>query len=160
MGSNRTGEMPPPAVNGPDGSWASSAGVRRSMRSNRSEDTTPEVLVRSELQRAGLRFRKHFRPHPGARTTIDIAFTKWRLGVFVDGCFWHGCPDHKRVRPVTNAAWWAEKLDGNIARDRTTDARLRADGWTILRCWEHEDVSSVVARVAATLRDLQNQAGE
>jgi DNA mismatch endonuclease (patch repair protein) len=125
------------------------------MRANRAKDTAPEVAVRSELHRAGLRFRKHYRPTRGLRCEVDIAFTRWKLAVLIDGCFWHGCSEHKTTRPVTNRAWWAAKLDGNVARDRANDARLRADGWTVLRCWEHEKTETVVDQVVASLRRLQ-----
>jgi DNA mismatch endonuclease (patch repair protein) len=86
---------------------------------------------------------------------VDIAFTRWKLAVLIDGCFWHGCPEHKTTRPVTNGAWWAAKLDGNVARDRANDARLRAEGWTVLRCWEHEPTKAVVHQVVTSLRRLQ-----
>lgn len=139
----------------PAASWASSPGVRRSMRANRPKDTSPEVAVRKELHSAGFRFRKHLRPVSGLRCTADIAFTRWKLAVFVDGCFWHGCPEHKTTRPVANAAWWAAKLDGNIARDRANDARLRAEGWTVMRVWEHESTHAIVDAVIRCLRRLE-----
>ena len=71
--------------------------------------------------------------------------------MFVDGCFWHGCPYHKTTRPVTNGAWWAAKLDATVARDRANDARLVSDGWVVLRCWEHESIDEAVMRVSACL---------
>jgi DNA mismatch endonuclease (patch repair protein) len=129
------------------------------MSANRPKDTAPEVAVRSELHRAGLRFRKHLKPIPRIRCEVDIAFTRWKLAVFVDGCFWHGCPQHKTTRPVKNAAWWSAKLDGNVVRDRANDARLSADGWTVLRCWEHESTVAVVQRVIHELERIQMAAG-
>ncbi len=131
-------------------SWASSPGVRRSMRSNRSRDTLPEVAVRSELHRAGLRFRTHFKVLPSVRGDVDVAFTRQRVAVFIDGCFWHGCPQHA-TRPATNGDWWRQKLDGNIARDIRTNAALATAGWTVLRFWEHSDPREVAAAVKTTL---------
>jgi len=133
-----------------EGSWASSDGVRRSMRSNRARDTRPEVALRSGLYAAGLRFRKHYRPIQGSRAEVDIAFTRWKVAVQLDGCFWHGCPEHA-TRPATNSEWWAAKLDGNVARDRRTDTLLSDAGWTVLRFWEHESTDDVVAKVGEAL---------
>lgn len=131
-------------------SWASSEGVRRSMRSNRPRDTRPEVALRSALHAAGLRFRKHYRPVTGSRCEVDVAFTRRRVVVLLDGCFWHGCPEHA-TRPATHGEWWAAKLDRNQARDRENDAMLTEAGWTVLRFWEHERTEDVVASVAAVL---------
>ena len=135
-----------------ESSWASSDGVRRSMQSNRPRDTRPELAVRSGLHSAGLRFRKHYRPIKGSRCEVDVAFTRWRVAVLLDGCFWHGCPQHA-TRPATNAEWWATKLDANIARDRRTDEALTAAGWKVLRFWEHEPTDNVVATVCEVITD-------
>lgn len=132
------------------GSWASSDGVRRSMQANRPRDTRPEVALRSGLHAAGLRFRKHYRPVKGSRCEVDVAFTRWRVAVQLDGCFWHGCPQHA-TRPATNQSWWAAKLDANVARDRRNDEMLSEAGWTVLRFWEHEPTDEVVARVREEL---------
>ena len=106
------------------------------MRGIRTIGTAPEIELRRLLHRAGLRFRVGL-PVPGLpRRSIDIAFTRARLAVFVDGCFWHGCPLHKG-KPRTNAAFWEAKISGNVARDRDTDARLEEAGWVVLRLWEH-----------------------
>lgn len=100
-------------------------------------DTDPEIALRRELHRRGLRFRVD-RAVPGlARRRADVLFPRARVAVFVDGCFWHRCPEHKTA-PVANRAWWAEKLAANVRRDRDTDVRLGALGWTVLRFWEHE----------------------
>lgn len=97
-----------------------------------------ELALRSELHARGLRFRL-FRPVPGrARRTIDITFPVVKVAVFVDGCFWHGCPLH-RTYPTNNAAWWDAKISANILRDRDTDAVLTADGWRVVRVWEHQN---------------------
>ena len=121
------------------------------MRSNRSRDTSPELAIRAALHRSGLRFRKHFSPIPGVRCEADVAFTRWRLALFVDGCFWHGCPQHKTTKPVRNATWWSNKLDANVARDRRNDRALAAAGWTVIRFWEHSDPEEVARVVAAEL---------
>ncbi len=138
----------------PAPSWASSEGVRRSLRSNRPRDTRPEIELRSALHAAGLRFRKHYRPVPGIRCEVDVAFTRLRLAVQLDGCFWHGCPEHA-TRPVTNATWWSTKLDGTVARDRQNDALLRSHGWEVLRFWEHEPVDDIVGTIGEEVRRLR-----
>jgi DNA mismatch endonuclease (patch repair protein) len=98
----------------------------------------------------GLRFRVDW-PLPGTRRRADLAFTGAKLAVFVDGCFWHGCPDHM-TWPATNAAWWRSKIEANIERDRNTDVLLQARGWTVLRFWEHESASRAAARIRRALR--------
>ncbi|MGW1840660.1 very short patch repair endonuclease [Streptomyces sp. NPDC002067] len=111
------------------------------------KDTGPELAVRRMLYAAGHRYRLHRRVPGLPRRTIDIAFPGIKLAVFLDGCFWHGCPEHA-TRPKANADWWREKLAGNVARDRDTTEHLVAEGWTVLRFWEHEDPSTVAERVA------------
>ncbi len=86
-----------------------------------------------------------------SRRTIDITFPRPRVAVFVDGCFWHGCPIHG-TSPKNNAAWWRAKIDANIARDRDTDSRLREAGWIVIRIWEHEDIEAAADRVEEVLR--------
>lgn len=113
-------------------------------------DTTPELALRSLLFSNGERYRVNF-PVPGmARRTIDIAFPRRRVAVFVDGCFWHSCPIHASA-PKQNAEWWERKLAANRRRDETTDAFLRSHGWTVIRVWEHEDPPSACARVLSAL---------
>jgi DNA mismatch endonuclease, patch repair protein len=119
------------------------------MQRQRRRDTAPEVTIRSLLHRSGFRFRVDY-PLPGLRRRADIAFPRTRLAVMVDGCFWHGCPEHG-TWPKENAAWWREKIEGNIARDRDTDTKLDAAGWIVVRAWEHEDPAEVARRVAALL---------
>ncbi|GAA1559007.1 hypothetical protein GCM10009678_47570 [Actinomadura kijaniata] len=121
----------------PDGSWASSAANRRSMLGNRSRDTSPELAIRSLVHAAGLRYRVAAKPLPGIRRTADLVFRPTRVAVFVDGCFWHGCPDHF-VAPKTNPDYWRTKISRNVERDRETDALLAEAGWLVLRFWEHE----------------------
>jgi DNA mismatch endonuclease (patch repair protein) len=117
------------------------------MRANRSRDTRPELLLRSALHARGLRFRVTVRPLPALNRTADIVFRPARVAVFVDGCFWHGCPTH-RVAPRANADYWAEKIHRNRDRDRHTDAELAAAGWQVIRVWEHDDAADAAARIA------------
>lgn len=115
-----------------------------------SKDTGAELAVRRLLHAAGLRYRVEY-PVPGmARRRLDMAFTRAKVAILIDGCFWHGCPVHA-TQPKANAEWWRQKLDRNIARDRETTAHLVAQGWTVLRFWEHEEPGSVAARVSATV---------
>ncbi|MEV7465799.1 very short patch repair endonuclease [Streptomyces kronopolitis] len=113
-------------------------------------DTRPEMAVRRLLYASGHRYRLQRRVPGFPRRTIDIAFPGPKIAVFLDGCFWHGCPEHA-TRPKANADWWRSKLDGNIARDRETTEHLTEQGWTVLRFWEHEDPALVAERVAATV---------
>jgi DNA mismatch endonuclease (patch repair protein) len=128
-----------------------SEAARRFARGNRRSDTKPEVRLRSELHRKGLRFRKNMLIRTRSiAVRPDVVFTRQRLCIFVDGCFWHGCPDHQRV-PRNNTAYWQPKLASNVARDRRVDAALRSDNWTVVRIWEHEAVSGAVERVTHAL---------
>jgi DNA mismatch endonuclease (patch repair protein) len=136
-------------------SWASSPASRKVMQGNRSRDTSAELAVRRRLHAAGLRFRVAHRPLPAIRRTADIVFTKQRIAVFIDGCYWHACPEHY-VAARSNAAYWSEKLARNVVRDAETTELLRASGWTVLRYWEHEDADEVAAQVVAVVR---NRAG-
>jgi DNA mismatch endonuclease (patch repair protein) len=121
------------------------------MQGNRARDTRPEVAVRSAVHALGLRFRKHVAPLSGLRCRADLVFARQRVAVFVDGCFWHGCPEHG-VLPTTNASYWQAKLGGNLDRDRRNDAALAAAGWTVVRVWEHEDPQAAALRVAMAVR--------
>ena len=111
-------------------------------------DTAPEVELRKVLHAAGLRFRVDAQLPGMPRRRADILFTKARIAVFVDGCFWHVCPIHA-TQPISNAEWWRSKLARNVLRDRETDDHLAAQGWTVLRFWEHEDMRSAAVQVAA-----------
>lgn len=125
---------------------ASSEVIRRRMKAQKRRDTGPELEIRSQLHRLGYRFRVDY-PIPGTRRRVDIAFTRKRVAVFVDGCFWHSCPRH-RTTPRNNRRWWEQKLADNVTRDRSTDAALRRDGWKVVRVWEHEPVPRALARIA------------
>jgi DNA mismatch endonuclease, patch repair protein len=129
---------------------ASSADALRRMRSQRQRDTKGELELRSLLHRRGLRFRVHALL-PGLRRRSDIVFTRARVVVFVDGCFWHGCPEHG-TWPKENADWWREKIEANQRRDRDTDARLTAAGWTVIRVWEHEDPTQAADQIVEFVR--------
>lgn len=107
------------------------------MKSNRGRDTKPELRLRKILHARGLRYRVAARPIKGVRRTADVLFTRAKIAVFVDGCFWHGCPQHHTVAK-TNAEFWAEKVAGNRRRDRDTDRLLAEHGWLVIRVWEHE----------------------
>ncbi|MGA5029950.1 very short patch repair endonuclease [Streptomyces cellulosae] len=134
----------------PAGSKASSTAVRAVMTANRGRDTGPERRLRSLLYHRGLRYRVNVRPIPDLRRTADLVFPKARVAVFVDGCYWHGCPDH--YRPATRKSqFWQDKIQGNIARDADTNRRLREQGWTVVRVWEHEEPNEAVERVMAAL---------
>lgn len=114
-------------------------------------DTAPELALRRELHRRGLRYRLQAKVPGNNRRTIDIAFTRARLAVYVDGCFWHGCQTHG-TQPRTNSAWWQWKIDRNRARDSDTDRALAEAGWAVIRVWEHEDVVLSAQRIEAAWR--------
>ena len=133
---------PHPGASSPQVSARMSVAARR--------DTAPEMALRRALHAAGLRFRV-VHPVPGnRRRSIDIAFTRARLAVFVDGCFWHGCPEHG-TRPKANSDWWRTKLEANRARDEDTARLLREAGWQVVRIWEHEPVDAALAAVEDAL---------
>lgn len=140
-------------------SWASSPGVARSMRSNRGRDTSPERALRKELHAAGYRYRVDFAPGPDRRRRADIVFTRLRIAIFVDGCFWHSCPVHGTV-PKTNADYWVPKLERNRLRDVETTRALEADGWAVIRVWEHESVAAASARVIDAVNEKRRMFGE
>jgi DNA mismatch endonuclease (patch repair protein) len=133
----------------------SSAAASAVMRGNRRSGTRPELALRALLHARGHRYRVDHRVDvAGTRVRPDLVFTRWRLAVFVDGCFWHRCPEHG-TRPGHNPGYWAPKLDGNVARDRRVDAALTGAGWRVLRLWEHEPPEQAAERVEAALRDLR-----
>lgn len=124
------------------------------MSQQRRVDTEIELRLRRVLHRAGLRYRVHARPLPGVRRTADIVFPSARVAVFVDGCFWHGCPDHGTT-PKSNTEFWREKIRRNVERDRDTRLQLEAAGWIGLQVWEHDDpegAASIIASLVARRR--------
>jgi DNA mismatch endonuclease (patch repair protein) len=121
------------------------------MRAIRRRDTKPERTLRSALHRRGLRFRVDYPvPVAGRSPRPDIAFTRWRVAVFVDGCFWHGCPYHA-TGPKVNASYWGPKIARNVERDAQQAELLLAAGWTVLRVWEHDPIESSVRRITALI---------
>jgi DNA mismatch endonuclease, patch repair protein len=134
------------AVPGP-----SSARARAVMRGNKRTDTLPELRLRKALHRAGLRYRVDVAPVRGLNRRADIVFTRQRVAVFVDGCFWHGCPTHYRPSQ-SNVAYWSAKVEKNRLRDRETDVHLIDQGWTPVRIWQHTAVEEGVSQVREALR--------
>ena len=128
----------PPAV---------SPAVRRNMQANRGRDTSPELAVRTRLHAMGLRYRVGTPLPFDRRRRADIFFSRVRLYVFIDGCYWHGCPKHF-VQPKTNVDFWHTKIHGNAERDADTTARLQSLGYEVLRFWEHDDPDLVAATIA------------
>lgn len=118
------------------------------MQGNRSRDTQAEMAVRRLVHAMGMRYRVNIRPVPSLRRTADLVFTRAKIAVFIDGCFWHGCPEHHR-RPSANSDYWTAKVERNRQRDTATNTALSEEGWTVLRFWEHEPPEEV----AQTIRD-------
>jgi DNA mismatch endonuclease (patch repair protein) len=126
------------------------------MKGNKGRDTGPELLLRSILYKNGLRYRVNARPLNDLRRTADVVFPTARIAVFVDGCYWHGCPEH--YRPAReNQQFWREKIDGNKARDTETDQLLAEAGWQSIRVWEHEDPEKAALRVIDAVRATAKQ---
>jgi DNA mismatch endonuclease, patch repair protein len=135
-----------------------SPAVSARMSRQASKDTAAELAVRRLLHAGGLRYRVEY-PVPGmARRRIDVAFTSVKLAVLIDGCFWHGCPEHA-TQPKSNAEWWRQKLDRNMARDVETTAHLVSAGWEVMRFWEHESAEDVALRIAAAVTRRRAQRG-
>jgi len=132
-------------------SWASSPAVRLVMRANRKRDTKPEIALRSAIHRAGLRFRITQRVDVGAPVVVDILFRRAKVAVFVDGCYWHGCPLHG-TSPRTNPGYWIPKIARNRERDIRIDDLLTRAGWLPIRVWEHEEFDQVVPKVVSAVR--------
>lgn len=125
--------------------------ARRTMEANRRSDTSVELRLRSVLHGKGLRFRKDLRFRAGERfVRPDIVFSRARLAVFVDGCYWHRCPAHA-THPRSNARFWQQKFQRTVERDRADDAALVSDGWTVIRVWEHEAPQDAADRIATAL---------
>jgi DNA mismatch endonuclease (patch repair protein) len=128
----------------------SSTLVERRMKNTPRRDTPKELALRRELHSRGLRYLVDSAPLPGLRRRADLVFRGARVAVFVDGCFWHGCPRHGTV-PVANRNWWVEKLARNVERDCDTGERLRQAGWHVVRVWEHEATPAAADRVERAL---------
>ncbi|WP_354559827.1 MULTISPECIES: very short patch repair endonuclease [Gordonia] len=122
------------------------------MQSNRRRDTSPELAVRQLVHAAGLRYRVDFAPlDDHRRLRADLVFTRARVAVFIDGCFWHGCQQHHTVAK-TNAEYWARKVQSNMDRDQRFNALLESAGWTVLRFWEHDDSRAVADSIVQAVR--------
>jgi DNA mismatch endonuclease, patch repair protein len=141
-----------PAGAGAAASWATTPGVRKSMQGNRRSNTKPELRIRSALHRMGFRFRKDKLLTEGSiKVHADVVFTRSRVAVFIDGCFWHRCPQHGSD-PKSNRDYWLPKLAANVERDRRVDAALTDAGWRVVRIWEHEDPVEVAESIATIVR--------
>lgn len=132
---------------------ASSETVRRVMQANVGRETAAETKLRCALHRAGLRFRKDSQVEQDVRCKADVVFRKARVCVFVDGCFWHGCPAHFKT-PRTNAAWWWEKIADNRKRDARQSRLLRTRGWHVMRFWEHQVCSDDIRRIVRSVQSV------
>jgi DNA mismatch endonuclease (patch repair protein) len=129
------------------------------MLANRGRNTQLEVDLRRALHRVGLRFRKHRRPLPAIRCEADVVFPRLKVAVFVNGCFWHACPDHA-TWPVVNAAFWTPKIEGNRARDLKNDRLLTDSGWTVVRLWEHQPIEEMVEAVNDATIEARRRLGD
>lgn len=138
-------------------SWAQTPTRRRIMQSNRHRDTAPELAVRRLLFARGLRYRVDHRPVGSLRRRADIVFTGCKLAVFIDGCFWHGCPEHGTSDFRTNSAFWTHKIETNVARDIDTNARLTEAGWQVLRVWEHVRPEQAADQIESVVRGLRGR---
>jgi len=129
---------------------ASAPSVRQRMQATLRRDTPPELKIRSLLHRRGYRFRVDARPLKSQKSRADIVLKRFRVAVYIDGCFWHGCPLHA-TWPKANASWWREKIESNRYRDARANAVLMASGWVVVRIWEHEDPSTALDRIVHQL---------
>lgn len=132
-------------------SWASSPQSRTRMQAQRARDTAPELAIRRLLYQVGFRYRIDRSPIPSLHRRADIVFGAARVAVFVDGCFWHSCPQHG-TKPKSNADRWEAKLSRNRIRDRHTDQVLLDSGWLPVRVWEHEEPTVAASKIATIVR--------
>ncbi len=137
----------------PQPSSQRSDAARRATAANRGQGTRPERAVRALVHARGLRYFVNRTPVEGLRRTGDLVFPRRRVVVFIDGCFWHRCPEHFRM-PTANPGYWQPKIARNVERDRETDRRLADAGWRVLRFWEHEDPVSVADRIESAVREV------
>ena len=135
-----------------------SAAKSAQMSRVRNAGTAPETAVRRELHRRGLRYRVNMPLPEVGGIRPDIVFTRVRVAIFIDGCFWHRCPEHG-TSPKTNAGWWRRKLDSNVERDRKTDTAVAEAGWTVVRIWEHEDPINAADRIERIVRSVHRPDG-
>ena len=140
----------------PDTPKPSSAAAAKRMRNMAQRDTGIEVAIRKELFRRGYRYRVHLRLDGITRARPDFAFAREKVAVFVDGCFWHWCPKHGTL-PNKNAGWWANKLYGNVERDRRHDGDLRKAGWRVVRIWEHEPCEAAARKIERAIKACRSR---
>lgn len=127
------------------------------MRANRRRDTKPELAIRRILHAQGFRYRVDYPAGSDKRRRADIVFTRQKVAVFIDGCFWHGCPEHATI-PKVHSDYWIPKLMRNRERDVETSLELESEGWTVLRFWEHDDPVSVAAAVSTLISHVRDRA--
>jgi DNA mismatch endonuclease, patch repair protein len=127
------------------------------MQATPQRNTRPELALRRELHSLGLRYFVHRRPIRGLRREADVVFPRTRVAVFVDSCFWHGCPEHV-TWPTANAPWWRAKINSTRTRDHDTDQRLANEGWVSLRIWEHDDPQEAARRIESLVRERRRDA--
>ncbi len=137
---------------------ASSEAAKKRMKCTRRRDTAPELAFRSAIRFRGLRYRINYKPIPGLCRRADLAFVSARVAVFIDGCFWHGCPTHG-TWPKANAKFWRSKIETNQQRDNDTDRRLLEAGWLVVRVWAHDDLAAAASRVAELVASRVSMAG-
>src|ERR1035437_9588684 len=132
-------------------SWASNPRARAVMMANRGRDTAPEMAVRRLVHAAGLRYRVDVRPLPDLNRRADLVFSGAHVAVFIDGCYWHGCPVHGTASK-SHPDYWRRKIAGNAARDAETDLLLKQAGWRVSRAWEHDDPVEAAAVVVSAVK--------
>lgn len=149
-GTRKPQILPEPGRRGPRRAGVpnpSSEDAKRRMEAQPRRDTVPEMAIRSAVHRRGLRFWVDRSPVAKLRRRADLLFPRARVAVYVDGCFWHGCPIHG-TWPKANADWWRQKIKTNQQRDADTNHLLRAAGWVVIRVWEHEDPEEAADTIA------------
>lgn len=138
-------------------SWASDPKVRARMQRQKTRDTEPELALRRLLHARGLRYRVDAQPLPGLRRRADLVFGPAKVAVFVDGCFWHGCPEHGQRPTSANPKYWTDKVALNSRRDADTDRVLTESGWLAIRVWEHDDPKTVAEFVESQVRQRKHE---
>ncbi|MCA9562995.1 MAG: very short patch repair endonuclease [Myxococcales bacterium] len=124
------------------------------MKSAKRRDTGPELKVRRRLFRMGFRYRVDISPVSSIRSRADLVFKAVKVAVFIDGCFWHGCPEHG-TWPKQNGDWWRRKIEANQHRDWRVTEQLRDSGWLVLRFWEHQPADAIADEIADSVRKRQ-----
>jgi len=129
----------------------SSDSVSKRMKNTPTRDTPAELAVRKILHSRGLRYRVDYRPLPALNRRADLVFPRQKVAVFIDGCFWHGCPEHG-TGSKSNSDYWDEKIKGNRVRDLDTNMHLEEQGWRVIRVWEHESATAAADLIAEAVR--------